>query len=118
MRLLGMPAKYWIYLLVVVFGIPTLIDGWSVITFLLIASSYSLALAIAIANHLQTHYRANDVQGPAIQSALDSPVAKQGVELFNLGIACARVERFVVRERIAWIAESLSIKVTLPVTPS
>jgi HJR/Mrr/RecB family endonuclease len=74
-RLLGMPAKYWIYLLVVVFGIPTLIDGWSVITFLLIASSYSLALAIAIANHLQTHYRANDVQGPAIQSATPAQVS-------------------------------------------
>jgi hypothetical protein len=30
----GNPANYWIYFLTVIFGVPTVIDAWSVTTFL------------------------------------------------------------------------------------
>jgi HJR/Mrr/RecB family endonuclease len=65
----GMPAMSWICLLVTVFGIPTLIDAWSVSTFVVIASCFCLALAIAIANRLRNDYRASDAQGLASQKA-------------------------------------------------
>jgi len=64
----GIPANYWIYLLVVVFGVPTLIDAWSVTTFLAIASCFGLALGIAIARYLWTNIR-DERQGLAIRKA-------------------------------------------------
>jgi HJR/Mrr/RecB family endonuclease len=64
----GMPAKYWIYFVVVIFGIPTLIDAWSVTTFLAIASCFGLVLGIAIARYFWTNDR-EEVQGLAIRKA-------------------------------------------------
>jgi restriction system protein len=57
----GISAKYWIYLLVVILGVPTLIDAWSVTTFLVIASGFGIAFAIAIANYVWANYK-NEVQ--------------------------------------------------------
>jgi restriction system protein len=64
----GISAKYWIYLLVVIFGVPTLIDAWSVTIFLSIASCFGFVFAIAIANCLWANHR-NEVQGRAIRKA-------------------------------------------------
>jgi HJR/Mrr/RecB family endonuclease len=64
----GMPAKYWIYFVVVIFGIPTLIDAWSVTTFLAIASCFGLVLGIAIARYFWTNDR-EEAQGLAIRKA-------------------------------------------------
>jgi restriction system protein len=64
----GISANYWIYLLVVIFGVPTLIDAWSVTIFLSIASCFGFVLAIAIANCLWANHR-DEVQARAIRKA-------------------------------------------------
>jgi hypothetical protein len=64
----GISAKYWIYLLVVIFGVPTLIDAWSVTIFLSIASCFGFVLAIAIANCLWANHR-DEVQARAVRKA-------------------------------------------------
>jgi HJR/Mrr/RecB family endonuclease len=64
----GMPAKYWIYFVVVIFGIPTLIDAWSVTTFLVIVSGFGIAFAIAIANYVRANYK-NEVQTLPVHNA-------------------------------------------------
>jgi restriction system protein len=64
----GISANYWIYFLVVTFGVPTLIDAWSVNTFLTIAACFGLTLGIAIAMRLRTNDR-DEVQNRAIRKA-------------------------------------------------
>jgi HJR/Mrr/RecB family endonuclease len=64
----GTSAKYWIYVLVVIFGVPTLIDAWSVTTFLAIGSCIGLTLGIAIAKRLRTNDR-DEVQNRAVRKA-------------------------------------------------
>ena len=68
MRPTGISAKYWIYLFVVIFGVPTLIDAWSVAIFLSIASCFGFVFAIAIANCLWANHR-DEVQARAIHKA-------------------------------------------------
>jgi len=41
----------------VIFGVPTLLDAWSVTTFLVIALCFGLDLAIELASYVETNYR-------------------------------------------------------------
>jgi restriction system protein len=63
----GMPAKYWIYLVVVFFGVPTSIDAWNVTTYLA-CFGLAIAIAVAISSYFSTRYR-DEIQGLAIRKA-------------------------------------------------
>jgi restriction system protein len=62
-----MPAKYWIYLVVVFFGVPTLINAWNVTTYLA-CFGLAVAIAVAISSYFSTRYR-DEVQDLAIRKA-------------------------------------------------
>jgi restriction system protein len=53
----GTSAQYWIYFLAVIFGVPSLVDAWSVITVLAVALCLGIALALSISGYRSKNAR-------------------------------------------------------------